>query len=65
MTVYLTRAEKCVARLIDDEYTTKEMALKLHLSIRTIEAHRHRLCKKLAVRSSYLAVALCKIKQLL
>jgi DNA-binding NarL/FixJ family response regulator len=46
----LTLRESEVLRLIACGYTNREIATKVHLSVRTVEAHRSRLSAKLGVR---------------
>ncbi len=47
----LTPREREVLQLIAEGRNTKQMALKMHLSTKTIEAHRRRLMRKLHIRS--------------
>jgi NarL family two-component system response regulator LiaR len=47
----LTPREREVLQLIAEGRNTKHMALKMHLSSKTIEAHRRRIMKKLHIRS--------------
>ena len=47
----LTPREREVLQLIAEGRNTKQMALSMHLSTKTIEAHRRRLMKKLKIRS--------------
>lgn len=47
----LTSREKEVLQLIAEEYTTKEIAERLHLSIFTIEGHRANLFQKFEVKN--------------
>jgi len=47
----LTPREREVLQLIAEGRNTKQMALKMHLSSKTIEAHRRRIMKKLHIRS--------------
>lgn len=47
----LTPRESEVLQLIAEGRNTKQMALKMHLSTKTIEAHRRRLMRKLKIRS--------------
>ncbi|WP_108805544.1 MULTISPECIES: response regulator transcription factor [unclassified Aquimarina] len=48
----LTRREKEVLELISKEYTSEEIAGKLFVTIKTVEAHRSNLIQKLGVRNS-------------
>lgn len=50
--IKLTRREKEVLHLIVDEYTTKEIAEKLYISICTAETHRLNIIHKLGVRNT-------------
>lgn len=47
----LTPREREVLQLIAEGKNTKQMALKMHLSTKTIEAHRRRLMRKLNIHS--------------
>jgi len=44
--------EKEVIQLICEEYSNKEISLKLHLSIRTIEGYREKILEKMKVKNS-------------
>lgn len=46
----LSRREGEVLKLVIEGKTTSEIANNLHLSVRTIENHRYRICKKLNLR---------------
>ncbi|SHF43515.1 regulatory protein, luxR family [Fodinibius roseus] len=46
----LSSREGEVLKLIIEDKTTSEIANDLHLSVRTIENHRYRICKKLNLR---------------
>lgn len=48
----LTRREKEVLALIVDEFTTKEIAEKLFISVATVETHRLHLLSKMEVRNT-------------
>ena len=48
----LTQREIEVVRLIWEEYSTKEIARRLGISPRTVEAHRWNIASKLRARSS-------------
>ena len=48
----LTPREIEVASLICAEYSTKQIASKLKISLRTVEAHRYNIFRKLGVKSS-------------
>jgi DNA-binding NarL/FixJ family response regulator len=45
----LTQAENRILKLIAEENTSKEIAEKLHVSIKTVENHRGNICKKLGI----------------
>lgn len=47
----LTNREWDVARLMAQGYSNKEMALKLNVSVRTVETHRKNLINKLGTSS--------------
>lgn len=47
----LTAREVEVLKLIAEEFVTKEIAIKLDISPRTVEAHRARLMRKLGVKT--------------
>ncbi len=47
----LTRREKEVLALIVKEYTSEEIANKLFVSVKTVEAHRSNLIQKLSVKN--------------
>lgn len=51
-TVALTAREQEVATYIANGLTNKQIALELGISVRTIEAHRSRVMKKLGARST-------------
>jgi DNA-binding NarL/FixJ family response regulator len=42
----LTPREIEVLKLVWKQFTNKEIAQKLHLSVRTVQTHRHTICKK-------------------
>lgn len=48
----LTRREKEVLKLITEEFTTKEIAVKLFISDATVETHRLHLLNKLGARNT-------------
>lgn len=60
--VKFTSRELEIIRLICDQYTTKEIASSLHLSIRTIESYRENLHQKTASRNS-IGIVIYAIKQ--
>lgn len=47
----LTERERVVLQLIGEGKNTKQIALQLHVSTKTIEANRHRIMEKLGARS--------------
>ncbi|MEM9494181.1 MAG: helix-turn-helix transcriptional regulator, partial [Myxococcota bacterium] len=49
----LTRTERKVLKLVASDRTSKEIASELGVSIRTIESHRARMCKKLDLRGAH------------
>jgi DNA-binding NarL/FixJ family response regulator len=50
--ILLSEREKEILTLIADEFTTQEIAQKLHLSFKTVEGHRRNLFSKLNVRNA-------------
>ena len=48
----LTEREKQILVLVCQEYTNKEMADALNLSVRTIDGHRSRLLKKVGAKNT-------------
>jgi len=48
----LTPRELEVVQLIWQEYTAKEIAAKLRISPRTIEAHRWNICQKIGAKTT-------------
>lgn len=49
----LTAAEKRIARYLVNGFTSKEIALALHCSHRTVEVHRANMIRKMQVRNSF------------
>ncbi len=47
----LTNREREVLQLIAEGKTTKEIAFSLHVSVKTIETHRHQIMRKLKISS--------------
>ncbi len=47
----LTSREREVLQLIAEGYTAREIAQRLHLSVKTIETHRRQIMGKLEIRS--------------
>lgn len=50
--IVLSEREKEILALIAEEFTTQEIAQKLHLSFKTVEGHRRNLFSKLNVRNA-------------
>ncbi len=50
--VYLTEREKDIIQLIAQEYTNAEIAEKLFISVRTVDAHRRNLLQKIGARNT-------------
>jgi DNA-binding NarL/FixJ family response regulator len=49
----LTPAERRVLKLIGEDYTSKEIANLLHLSVRTVDNHRQHICDKLNLHGTH------------
>jgi len=49
----LTPAERRILKLIGEDYTSKEIADRLGLSIRTVDNHRHHICNKLNLHGTH------------
>ena len=49
----LTPAERRILRLIGEDYTSKEIAGRLNLSVRTVDNHRQHICKKLQLHGTH------------
>ena len=49
----LTKAERCILKLIADKKTSKEIAAELFISPRTVEAHRANICDKLDLHGAH------------
>jgi two-component system response regulator NreC len=47
----LTDREREVLKLLADGYSSKDLALKLALSVKTVDAHKYNLMKKLAIHN--------------
>lgn len=47
----LTDREREVLQLIAEGHSTKDIAARLHLSVKTIDTHRHRIMDKLSIHS--------------
>lgn len=50
--VYLTEREKDIIQLIAQEFTNAEIAEKLFISVRTVDAHRRNLLQKIGARNT-------------
>lgn len=49
----LTPAERRILKLIGEDYTSKEIANLLHLSVRTVDNHRQHICDKLKLHGTH------------
>lgn len=49
----LTPSERRILKLIGEDYTSKEIADLLHLSVRTVENHRLNICHKLDLHGTH------------
>jgi DNA-binding NarL/FixJ family response regulator len=49
----LTPSERRILKLIGEDYTSKEIANSLNLSIRTIDNHRQNICRKLNLHGTH------------
>jgi two-component system, NarL family, response regulator DegU len=49
----LTPSERRILKLIGEDYTSKEIANFLHLSVRTIDNHRQNICRKLNLHGTH------------
>jgi DNA-binding NarL/FixJ family response regulator len=49
----LTPAERRILKLIGDDYTSKEIASRLNLSVRTVDNHRQHICNKLKLHGTH------------
>jgi DNA-binding NarL/FixJ family response regulator len=49
----LTPAERRILKLVGEDYTSKEIAHRLSLSVRTVENHRQHICDKLKLHGSH------------
>ena len=52
LNVEITEREKDVLKLIIDEYTNQEIAEKLFISVRTVDAHRRNLLQKTGAKNA-------------
>lgn len=58
---HFTSREKDIIRLVCEQYTNKEIATKLGLSVRTVESHREKIQEKMGAKNS-VGVAIYAIK---
>ena len=49
----LTPAERRILKLIGEDYTSKEIADRLQLSVRTVDNHRQHICNKLRLHGTH------------
>lgn len=49
----LTPAERRILKLVGEDYTSKEIADLLHLSVRTVDNHRQHICDKLKLHGTH------------
>jgi DNA-binding NarL/FixJ family response regulator len=49
----LTPAERRILKLIGEDYTSKEIADRLSLSVRTVDNHRQHICNKLKLHGTH------------
>jgi len=49
----LTPAERRILKLIGEDYTSKEIADRLRLSVRTVDNHRQHICNKLKLHGTH------------
>src|SRR6185312_9201210 len=49
----LTAAERRILKLIGEDYTSKEIADRLKLSVRTVDNHRQHICNKLKLHGTH------------
>ncbi len=49
----LTPAERRILKLVGEDFTSKEIAHRLNLSVRTVENHRQHICDKLKLHGSH------------
>jgi DNA-binding CsgD family transcriptional regulator len=49
----LTPAERRILKLVGEDYTSKEIAELLHLSVRTVDNHRQHICDKLKLHGTH------------
>jgi DNA-binding NarL/FixJ family response regulator len=49
----LTPAERRILKLVGEDYTSKEIAARLNLSVRTVDNHRQHICDKLKLHGTH------------
>jgi DNA-binding NarL/FixJ family response regulator len=49
----LTPSERRILKLIGEDFTSKEIAESLHLSVRTVDNHRQNICRKLNLHGTH------------
>jgi len=49
----LTPAERRILKLVGEDYTSKEIASRLNLSVRTVDNHRQHICDKLKLHGTH------------
>ena len=49
----LTPAERRILKLVGEDYTSKEIATLLNLSVRTVDNHRQHICNKLRLHGTH------------
>jgi DNA-binding NarL/FixJ family response regulator len=49
----LTPSERRILKLVGEDYTSKEIADHLHLSVRTVDNHRQNICRKLNLHGTH------------
>jgi DNA-binding NarL/FixJ family response regulator len=49
----LTPSERRILKLIGEDFTSKEIANFLHVSVRTVDNHRQNICRKLNLHGSH------------
>ena len=49
----LTPAERRILKLVGEDYTSKEIASRLNLSVRTVDNHRQHICNKLKLHGTH------------
>jgi len=49
----LTQAERRILKLVGEDFTSKEIAERLNLSVRTVDNHRQHICTKLKLHGTH------------